>query len=100
MRETTQVLVAGGGPAGTSAAALLGRQGFDVTLMEKSSFPRYHLGESLLPSLLPILDVLGAREAVDSHGFTRKTGPSTTGAARDGSFGSTHPAVRPTTASR
>lgn len=75
MRETTQVLVAGGGPAGTTAAALPARQGFDATLIAKSSFPRYHIGESPPSSLLPNLDVLGARKTVDSHGFTRRTGP-------------------------
>ncbi|MCX4672952.1 tryptophan 7-halogenase [Streptomyces sp. NBC_01381] len=72
--ERTQVLVAGGGPAGATAATLLARQGFDVTLLERDRFPRYHIGESLLPSLLPVLDVMGAREAVERHGFTRKTG--------------------------
>lgn len=74
MDERTQVLVAGGGPAGATAATLLARQGFDVTLLERDRFPRYHIGESLLPSLLPVLDVMGAREAVERHGFTRKTG--------------------------
>ncbi|MFF0435585.1 NAD(P)/FAD-dependent oxidoreductase [Streptomyces sp. NPDC004327] len=70
----TEVLVAGGGPAGATAAALLARQGFDVILLEKDRFPRYHIGESLLPSLLPLLDLLGAREAVERCGFVRKTG--------------------------
>ncbi|MGW5423807.1 NAD(P)/FAD-dependent oxidoreductase [Streptomyces sp. NPDC003943] len=70
----TDVLVVGGGPAGATAAALLARQGFEVTLLEKARFPRYHVGESLLPSLLPLLDLLGAREAVERRGFVRKTG--------------------------
>lgn len=74
MNERIQVLVTGGGPAGTTAATLLARQGFEVTLLERDRFPRYHIGESLLPSLLPVLDVMGAREAVELHGFTRKTG--------------------------
>ncbi|MGV9453781.1 NAD(P)/FAD-dependent oxidoreductase [Streptomyces sp. NPDC003635] len=74
MRERTQVLVVGGGPAGATAAGLLARQGFEVVVMERERFPRYHIGESLLPSLLPVLDVLGARETVERHGFVRKTG--------------------------
>ncbi|MWA14546.1 FAD-dependent oxidoreductase [Streptomyces sp. BA2] len=72
--EATDVLVIGGGPAGSTAAALLARQGFRATLMEKDRFPRYHVGESLLPSLLPLLDVMGARDLIEEHGFVRKTG--------------------------
>ncbi|MFH8612189.1 NAD(P)/FAD-dependent oxidoreductase [Streptomyces sp. NPDC018029] len=74
MNQERQVVVVGGGPAGSTAAALLARQGFDVQLLERTRFPRYHIGESLLPSLLPVLDVLGARDAVENHGFVRKTG--------------------------
>ncbi|MEV0449089.1 tryptophan 7-halogenase [Streptomyces sp. NPDC050600] len=74
MREDRQVVVAGGGPAGATAAGLLARQGFDVVLLERERFPRYHIGESLLPSLLPVLDILGVRETVERHGFVRKRG--------------------------
>ncbi|MFD5856769.1 NAD(P)/FAD-dependent oxidoreductase [Streptomyces chartreusis] len=70
MLEQTDVLVVGGGPAGATAAALLAPQGYRVTVLERERFPRYHIGESLLP----VLDVLGAREAVEAHGFVRKSG--------------------------
>ena len=74
MSEKVQVLVIGGGPGGATTAGLLARQGLQVTLLENSAFPRYHIGESILPSVLPILDLLGAREAVEDHGFVRKDG--------------------------
>ncbi len=70
----TEVLIVGGGPGGSTAAALLAQQGVQVTLLERARFPRYHIGESLLPSLLPLLDLLGARERVEALGFVRKRG--------------------------
>lgn len=74
MRESVQVLVVGGGPSGSTAATLLARQGFTVTLLEQEHFPRYHIGESLLPSCLPVLDLLGVRGKIEAHGFKRKGG--------------------------
>jgi len=53
------VLIAGGGPGGTTAAALLADAGHSVLLLERERFPRFHIGESLLPAELPIFDKLG-----------------------------------------
>jgi flavin-dependent dehydrogenase len=60
--------VIGGGPAGSTAAALLATAGRDVVLLEKDVHPRFHIGESLLPRNIAIFDRLGVREAVDAIG--------------------------------
>jgi len=65
------VLVVGGGPAGSTAAALLARRGWSVALLEKDRHPRFHIGESLLPMNLPILQRLGVLEAVERIGVLK-----------------------------
>ncbi|WP_079419004.1 NAD(P)/FAD-dependent oxidoreductase [Thiomonas intermedia] len=63
-RHQVDVLVIGGGPAGTTAATQLQTRGFRVALLEKDHHPRFHIGESLLPANLPLLEKLGVADDV------------------------------------
>ncbi|GAA5060518.1 NAD(P)/FAD-dependent oxidoreductase [Nocardia callitridis] len=74
MGNNPHVLVIGGGPGGSTVAALLARSGVRVTLLERDKFPRYHIGESLLASVLSTLRLSGAYDAVAAHGFQIKRG--------------------------
>ena len=65
------VLVIGGGPAGSTAAALLAEKGHQVTLLEKAHHPRFHIGESLLPANLPLFDKLGVRDEIEAIGMEK-----------------------------
>lgn len=71
MTEQTDVLIVGGGPGGSTAATLLARQGYRVTLLEKEHHPRFHIGESLLPANLPLLEQLGVAEEVRAIGMLK-----------------------------
>lgn len=65
-------VVIGGGPAGSTTAALLADKGRRVVLLEKEKFPRYHIGESLLPYGYFVLERLGLLEKMKASHFTRK----------------------------
>ncbi len=65
------VLVIGGGPGGSTAASLLAQQGYRVVLLEKARHPRFHIGESLLPANLPILERLGVAAPVRAIGMEK-----------------------------
>ena len=73
-QQRADVAVIGGGPAGSAAATMLARQGWRVVLLERERFPREHVGESLLPASMPVLEELGAMEAVQAAGFLPKFG--------------------------
>ncbi|MDT8345709.1 MAG: NAD(P)/FAD-dependent oxidoreductase, partial [Thermohalobaculum sp.] len=61
-------MVIGGGPGGAATAAFLAMRGHHVVLVEKERHPRFHIGESLLPRTLPMLDELGVHDAVRAIG--------------------------------
>jgi halogenation protein CepH len=68
------VVVIGGGPAGASAAAILAENGRSVVVLERERFPRYHVGESLLPALWELWDRLGVTGQIEAAGFVAKQG--------------------------
>jgi flavin-dependent dehydrogenase len=70
-KSDCDVLVIGGGPAGSTVATLLARQGRRVVLLEKDHHPRFHIGESLLPGNVELFDQLGVREEVDRIGMPK-----------------------------
>ncbi len=65
------VLVIGGGPAGSTAGALLAQRGYKVVVLEKAHHPRFHIGESLLPANLPLFEKLGVADAVKAIGMEK-----------------------------
>jgi len=69
--RSCDVLVIGGGPAGSTIASLLAEKGWQTSLLEKAHHPRFHIGESLLPMNLPILERLGVLEEVRKIGIIK-----------------------------
>ncbi|MCK9467773.1 MAG: NAD(P)/FAD-dependent oxidoreductase [Porticoccaceae bacterium] len=74
MTETTDVAIIGAGPSGAIAAALLRQQGLKVVVLEQATFPRFSIGESLLPQCMEFIHEAGMGEAVDQAGFQYKNG--------------------------
>ncbi|MBB08213.1 MAG: alkylhalidase [Roseibacillus sp.] len=70
--QSCDVIVVGGGPCGASAAALLADKGHRVILLEKEKFPRYHVGESLMPFCYFTLERLGVLDQMEEHAFVKK----------------------------
>ena len=70
----TDVLVVGGGPGGSTAATFLAQGGLRVTVVEREAFPRFKVGESLIPTCMDICRRLGVLDRVLAHGFQMKYG--------------------------
>jgi flavin-dependent dehydrogenase len=77
------VAIIGGGPAGSTAAALLARAGRSVILFERENFPRFHIGESLLPFSMKAFTRLGLHEKFSRAGFMKKFGGEIVGACSE-----------------
>lgn len=68
------VIIIGAGPAGSTSALLLARQGFNVIAIEKAKFPRFHIGESILPRNFPLVKELGLEAALEKLPHLKKYG--------------------------
>ncbi|AVA34604.1 FAD-dependent oxidoreductase [Cupriavidus sp. SHE] len=73
-KETVDVLIVGAGPAGSVAAGLLRKRGIGVMVIEKETFPRFSIGESLLPQSMAYIEEAGMLQAVVEAGFQYKNG--------------------------
>src|ERR1700720_1186564 len=69
--DRCDVVVIGGGPGGSTSASLLAAHGYRVVLLEKARHPRFHIGESLLPANLPIMERVGVAARVRAIGLEK-----------------------------
>jgi flavin-dependent dehydrogenase len=68
------VIIIGGGPGGSTLGSLLAQKGYDVAIFERESFPRFHIGESLLPASMPIFKETGFYPKLNSGKYIQKFG--------------------------
>lgn len=74
VKKQVDVLVIGAGPSGTIAASIIHQAGLDVQIVEKMKFPRFVIGESLLPRCMEALEEAGFLDALNAKGFQQKNG--------------------------
>lgn len=74
MKDSSEIAIIGAGPAGVIAAALLKQLGHSVTVIEQSHFPRFSIGESLLPQCMEFIEIAGMTAAIENAGFQFKDG--------------------------
>jgi flavin-dependent dehydrogenase len=67
-----QVIVVGGGPAGATVSTLIAQKGYSVSLFERETFPRYHIGESMIQETFDVLDRLIAKPTMVGNYSTPK----------------------------
>src|SRR5574339_828753 len=72
MATNPDVVVIGGGPAGSTVSTLLAQQGVSVVLFERERFPRFHIGESLIPETYWVFKRIGMLEKMQKSQFTKK----------------------------
>ena len=72
--KTHDVIIIGGGPGGSTAACILAQKGVDVAIIERELFPRFHIGESLLPASMPIFKEIGFYETLNAGKYIQKFG--------------------------
>src|SRR5580704_14563280 len=68
------VIIIGGGPGGSTAGAYLAKAGLDCVLFERELYPRFHIGESLLPATMPIYKETGFYDVLSSGKYIEKYG--------------------------
>lgn len=78
LQKEFDIVVIGAGPSGSVAASLLNKKGYTVLVLEKEQFPRFSIGESLLPQCMTYLEQAGMLEAVEKAGFQLKNGAAFT----------------------
>src|SRR6188768_1820561 len=72
LQEPVDVVVIGGGPAGSTTSAILAQRGVKVALFEREAFPRFHIGESLIPETYWVLKRIGMLEKMQRSHFVKK----------------------------